>query len=165
MRPGNHGAGREVRPVSADLRALVQHMSQTHPLWGAPRIPRELLQLGMQVAESTVGTYRQRHRKPPSQTWRTLLGNHLPDGLDGLFTVPTATFRVLFVLVVLSHDGRRIVHFSVREHPTQEGTIENLGSVSLEPVTAVPAARPRRHLWPTLGGHHAGMGIEEVRTN
>lgn len=71
----------------------------------------ELLKLGIEVAESTVGKYLQRHRKPPSQTWRTFLSNHLAQmaSMD-FFTVPTATFRVLFVFVVLSHARRRIVH-------------------------------------------------------
>jgi len=52
-------------------------MSQANPLWGAPRIHGELLKLGIEVAESIVGKYLQRHRKPPSQMWRTFLSNHL----------------------------------------------------------------------------------------
>src|SRR5262249_16040634 len=63
--------------VTAEMRALIRHMSLANPLWGAPRIHGELLKLGIKVAESTVGKYLQRHRKPPSQTWRTFLSNHL----------------------------------------------------------------------------------------
>jgi hypothetical protein len=81
-------------------------MSQANPLWGAPRIHGELLKLGIAVAQSTVARYLPRLRKPPSQTWRTFLTNHLAQtaAID-FFTVPTATFRVLFVFVVLSHEG------------------------------------------------------------
>ena len=42
------------------------------------------------------------------------------------FTVPTATFRVLFVLVMLAHSRRRLVHFNVTEHPTAEWTARQL---------------------------------------
>src|SRR5437870_12883746 len=68
-----------------------------------------------------------RPRKPPSQAWRAFLKNHAKDliALD-FFTVPTATFRVLFVLVVLSHDRRRLVHFNVTEHPSAEWTARQL---------------------------------------
>ena len=68
-----------------------------------------------------------RPRRPPSQAWRTFLKNHAP-GLIALdfFTVPTATFRVLFVLVMLTHSRRRLVHFNVTEHPTAEWTARQL---------------------------------------
>src|SRR5881628_1577376 len=90
---------------------------------GAPRIHGELLKLGLTVSQATVSKYMLRPRRPPSQAWRTFLANHATDliGLD-FFTVPTATFRVLFALVVLSHDRRRLVHFNVTEHPTADWT-------------------------------------------
>ncbi len=102
--------------VASNIRDLIRRMSQANPLWGAPRIHGELLKLGIAVAQSTVARYLPR-RKPPSQTWRTFLTNHLTQtaAID-FFTVPTATFRVLFVFVVLSHERRRVVHFGVTEH-------------------------------------------------
>jgi putative transposase len=152
--------------VTAEIRALIQHMSQTNPLWGAPRIHGELLKLGIEVAESTVGKYMQRHRKPPSQTWRTFLSNHLAQmaSMD-FFTVPTATFRVLFVLVVLSHARRRIVHFAVTEHPTQEWTLQQLREAFPWNQSPQYLLRDRDAIY----GEHLvaviqGMGIEEVRT-
>src|SRR5215813_12298088 len=68
-----------------------------------------------------------RPQRPPSQAWRTFLKNHTPDliALD-FFTVPTATFRVRFVLVVLSHSRRRLVHFNVTKHPTAEWAARQL---------------------------------------
>ena len=76
-------------------------MSQANPLWGAPRIHGELLKLGIEVAQSTVAKYLPRQRKPPSQTWRAFLTNHISQmaSID-FFTVPTASFRVLFVFLV-----------------------------------------------------------------
>jgi len=92
----------------------LRRMQQSNPLWGAPRIHGELRKLGIAVAQSTVTRYLPRPRKPPSQTWRTFLTNHLAQTVAiDFFTVPTATFRVLFVLVILSHERRRVVHFGV----------------------------------------------------
>ena len=104
---------RRGRPrLGTELRDLIRRMSCANPLWGAPRIHGELLKLGLTVSQATVSKYMVRPRRPPSQAWRTFLKNHAPDliALD-FFTVPTATFRVLFVLVVLRHDRRWLVHF------------------------------------------------------
>jgi transposase InsO family protein len=120
--------GRWGRPaIGRELRDLIRQMSRANPLWGAPRIHGELLKLGLTVSQATVSKYMVRYRRPPSQTWRAFLTNHAQDlvALD-FFTVPTATFRVLFVLVVLSHGRRRLVHFNVTEHPTAEWAARQL---------------------------------------
>jgi putative transposase len=119
---------RRGRPmVNTELRDLVRRMSRANPLWRAPRIHGELLKLGLTVSQATVSKYMVRHRRPPSQAWRAFLKNHAKDliALD-FFTVPTATFRILFVLVVLTHSRRRLVHFNVTEHPTAEWTARQL---------------------------------------
>jgi len=66
-------------------------------------------------------------RKPPSQTWRTFLDNHVSSlaSID-FFTVPTATFRVLYVFFVLAHDRRRVLHFNVTEHPSATWTAQQI---------------------------------------
>jgi hypothetical protein len=109
--------------VDAQVKALIKQIAQANPLWGAPRIHGELLKLGIEVSERTVSRLLPTNRKPPSQTWRTFLDNHLQDlvSIDFL-TVPTASFRVLFVLVLLAHDRRRVLHFNVTEHPTAAWT-------------------------------------------
>src|SRR5467141_4427 len=114
-------------PVTAEIKALVARLATANPLWGAPRIHGELLKLGIHVAERTVSRLLPKRRTPPSQTWRTFLANHVRDlvSLD-FFTVPTARLRVLFVLVVLAHDRRRVVHFNVTEHPTEEWTAQQI---------------------------------------
>ena len=102
-------------------------MREANPLWGAPRIHGELQKLGIDVAQATVAKYLGRRGGPPSQSWRTFLTNHASQlaSID-FFTVPTATFRVLFVFVVLSHDRRRIVHVNVTAHPTAAWTAQQL---------------------------------------
>jgi putative transposase len=94
---------------------------------GSTKNPRRAVKLGLMASEATVSKYMFRPRRPPSQVWRAFLKNHAKDliALD-FFTVPTATFRVLFVFVVLSHGWRRLVHFNVTEHPTAEWTARQL---------------------------------------
>jgi transposase InsO family protein len=113
--------------IDPEIRLLIRRMCRTNPLWGAPRVHGELLKLGIEVSETTVSKYMIKHRGPPSQTWRTFLQNHTKEliALD-FFTVPTATVRVLFVLVILSHDRRRILHYNASEHPTAAWTAQQL---------------------------------------
>ena len=107
------------KAVPRDVRDLIRTMSRDNPLWGAPRIHGELLKLGIEISETTVSKYMVHHRKPPSQTWRTFLKNHAKDIVSvDFFTVPTVTFRVLYVFVILSNARRRIVHFNVTDSPT-----------------------------------------------
>ena len=112
--------GRPGRPrIDAEIRKLIKRMSRDNPTWGVPRIQSELHLLGYAVAESTVAKYMPRHRKPPSQTWRTFLNKHVGDiaAID-FFVVPTVRFRLLYCFIVLRHDRRRVVHFNVTAHPT-----------------------------------------------
>ena len=120
--------------MNAELRALITRMAAANPLWGAPRIHGELQKLGISVAERTVSRLLPKRRTPPSQTWRTFLANHARDlvSLD-FFTIPTAGVRVLFVLVVLAHHRRRVVHFSVTEHPTAAWAAQQVGDAFPRP--------------------------------
>ena len=113
--------------VAREVRDLIRRISKENPTWGAPRIQSELALLGHAVAESTVSKYMIRQRKPPSQTWRTFLDNHM-DCLASVdsFTVPTATFRVLYCFVVLCHERRRIVHVNVTANPTERWTAQQI---------------------------------------
>lgn len=73
------------------------------------------------MAKSTVEKYRVRQRTPPSPTRRAFLKAHVTELVSiDFFTVPTVNFEVLFVLVVLAHDRRKVVHFNVTEHPTAQ---------------------------------------------
>jgi hypothetical protein len=100
-------------------------MSRDNPLWGAPRLHGELLKLGIDVGETSVGKYMVRHRRPPSQTWRTFLENHLKALVSvDFFTVPTIRFQIVYVFLLLAHDRRRILRFGVTAHPTAEWTAQ-----------------------------------------
>jgi putative transposase len=107
--------------ISRQTRDLIRRMCRENPTWGAPRIHAELLKLGIDIGESSVTKYMVRGRKPPSQTWRTFLEDHLSQIVSvDFFTVPTIRFEVLYVFLVLAHDRRRVIHFNVTAHPTAE---------------------------------------------
>ena len=95
---------RHGRPsVPPEVQNLIQKISSANPRWGAPRLHGELLKLGIRLAQATVAKYMVRHRKPPSQTWRTFLENHAKELVStDFFVVPTATFRLLFVFLVVA---------------------------------------------------------------
>jgi transposase InsO family protein len=141
-------------------------MAAANPLWGAPRIHGELLKLGIDVAERTVSRLMPKHRPRPSQTWRTFLAHHVQDLVSiDFFTVPTARLRVLFVLVMLCHHRRRVVHFNVTEHPTAHWTAQQL--VDAFPDESAPPylLRDRDRVYGQPFRHRVkGMRIEEVLT-
>jgi transposase InsO family protein len=113
---------RSGRPkVSFEIRHLIRDMSLANPLWGAPRIHGELLKLGIDIGQTSVAKYMARRRRPPSQGWSTFLRNHA-DGIAAmdLFVVPTISFRLLYGLLILRHDRRRILWLGATTHPTAE---------------------------------------------
>jgi transposase InsO family protein len=120
--------GKPGRPaVPKEVRELIRTMSLENPLWGAPHIHGELLELGIHIGETSVSKYMVRWRKPPSQPWRTFLDNHLKTLVSvDFFTVPTIRFQILYVFLVLAHERRRIVHFGVTAHPTAEWTAQQM---------------------------------------
>jgi transposase InsO family protein len=107
--------------IDSDLRALIKKVSIENPLWGAPRIHGELLKLGFEVAQSSVAKYMVKRSGPPSQGWRTFLQNHAPDiaAMD-LFVVPTVSFGLLYALVIIRLDRRKLVWINVTASPTAE---------------------------------------------
>ena len=106
-----------------EIRTLIRTMSRENPLWGAPRIHSELLKLGIDIGETSVSKYMNHRWRPPSQTWRTFLDNHVQSLVSvDFFTIPTIRFQILYVFMVLAHDRRRILHFGVTAHPIAEWT-------------------------------------------
>ena len=152
--------------VDTEIRKLIRQMQSANVGWGAPRIHGELLKLGIEVSQATVSKYMVRQRQPPSQTWRTFLENHA-DCIAGIdfFTVPTATFRILYVFIVLSHDRRHIVHFNVTAHPTARWTAQQL--VEAFPFDSAPRylLRDRDAIYSEkVRRRIKSLGIEEVVT-
>jgi putative transposase len=106
--------------LRTEVRGLIATMARDNPLWGSERIRGELLKLGITVSKRSVQRYRQRGpAHPPSQTWRTFLANHAQAiWAADLFTVQTLTFRTLYVLLLITHGRRELVHVNVTAHPT-----------------------------------------------
>jgi transposase InsO family protein len=153
-----HWTGRPA--VAPEIRSLIRTMSAANPLWGAPRIHGELLKLGVTVSQTTVATYMVRQRPFPSQTWRTFLANHANQLIAAdFFVVPTATCRLLFVLVLLAHHRRRVVHIAVTEHPTATWTAQQFRD-------AFPWELPRYllHDRDHAFDHVKTIGIQELLT-
>jgi putative transposase len=97
--------------------------------WGAPRIHGELVKLGFRISERTVSRYVRaaRPRRPPGTSWKTFLDNHR-EALAAMdfFVVPTLTFRLLYVLLVIQHDRRKVLLVNVTAHPTAAWVIQQL---------------------------------------
>ena len=107
--------------IPREVRRLIREMSLANRLWGAPRIHGELLKLGIEVAQSTVAKYMARGGRGRSQTWKTFLHNHAAGiGAMDFLIVPTVDFRLLFVLVILRHERRRLISLNVTANPTAE---------------------------------------------
>jgi putative transposase len=150
--------GRRGRPaVPLEVRDLIRRMSRENPTWGAPRIHGELLKLGIEIGETSVGKYMVRRRAPPSQRWRVFLENHVKSLVSvDFFTVPTIRFQVLYVFLVLAHDRRRILHFNVTAHPTAEWTAQQL-------VQAFPWDSAPRYLLRDRDGIFGGDFVQQVK--
>ena len=149
------------------MRDLIKRMAAANVGWGAPRIHGELLKLGIVISEREVSRLMPpRPRRPPSQTWRTFLANHVGTlaSVD-FFTVPTATFRVLYVFFVPAHDRRRVLHFNVTENPSAEWTAQQIVEAFPEDTAPKYMVRDRDGIY---GGHFRrrveSLGIEEVLT-
>jgi len=151
--------------LDKEIRDLIRRISDENPLWGVPRIQSELRLLGYEVAESTVAKYRVRNSKPPSQTWKNFLENHVKEinSID-FFTVPTITFRILFCFVVLRHDRRQVVHFNVTTHPTAIWTGQQVIQAFPEDTAPRYLLRDQDKIYGAdFTDRVRAMGIQEVR--
>ena len=152
--------------ISKEIRDLIQDMWRANPTWGSPRIVGELGKLGITVAKSTVEKYRPRAVKPASPTWKAFLNNHVKDIVAcDFFTVPTVTFRILFVFIMLAHERRRIVHFNVTDHPTAQWTAQQIVEAFPWETALRYLLRDRDSIYGAAFQDRIGrMGIEEVKT-
>jgi len=122
------------RPIPAELRSLIRRMATENPLWGEERIANELLvKLGIRVSPRTVRKYMP--KRPPGQPrgdqrWSTFLKNHAKAVLAcDFFIVVTATFRMLYVFVVIEHSTRRLAQINVTSNPSADWTLQQLREV------------------------------------
>jgi transposase InsO family protein len=154
------------RPTTfKEVIALIQDMWRSNPTWGSPRIVGELRKIGIHVAKATVEKYRPRSTKPPSPTWKAFLSNHVKDIVAcDFFTVPTATFRVLFVFIMLAHDRRRIVHFHITEHSTAQWTVQQIADAFPWETAPRYLLRDRDAIYGEFFQQRVGhIGIKEVQ--
>jgi transposase InsO family protein len=159
------GARKPGRPrISEEVRELIRTISSANPLWGTPRIVGELGKLGIEVAKSTVDKYRVRSRNAPSPTWNAFLKSHLNElvSIDFL-VVPTIQFKLLYVLIVLAHSRRKVLHFNATSHPKALWTAQQI-------VEAFPWDGAPKYLLRDRDAIYGGefrkridaMGIEQV---
>jgi len=102
-------------------------------LWSPERIHDQLVSLGMieVPAPNTIAKYLPSDQSPPREqaglSWQTFLANHRSEtwAMD-FFTVPTMFFKILYVLVVISHERRVIKHIAVSTHPTAAWVVQQL---------------------------------------
>jgi hypothetical protein len=150
---------RRGRPtVPLEVRGLIREMSLANPLWGAPRIHGELLKLGIAIGQTSVAKYMTRGRRgAPSQGWRTFLRNHA-DGIAAidLFVVPTISFRLLYGLLILRHNRRRLLWLGATAHPTAEWIAQQL-------TEACGWDEPPRYLIRDRDRSYGGVFVRRVR--
>jgi len=157
-------------PIPIDLRQLIREMAMSNPSWGEERIANELLlKLGIRVSPRTVRKYMQLHpweQPRGDQRWSTFVRNHASAILACDFcVVVTATFRLLYVFIVIEHQTRRIVHCNVTAHPTAAWTLQQLRE-------AIPSDHSYRFLIhdrdgifsPLLDKSVSHMGIRVLRS-
>jgi len=141
-------------------------MARENPTWGRRRIQAELALLGYHVAELTVAKYMHRTSPRPSPTGRTFLATHAQDivAID-FFLVPTLTFRLLFVFVVLRHHRRELIHINVTDHPTAAWTARQIVEAFPDDTAPKYLLRDRDRIYGVgFARRVEGIGIREVLT-
>ena len=152
--------------LDPELRQLIRRMARENPTWGRRRIRAELALLGYEVAELTVAKYMRRTALRPSPTWGAFLATHLRDliAID-FFLVPTLTFHLLFVFVVLRHDRRELLHLNVTDHPTAVWTAQQIVEAFPEDTAPAYLLRDRDTIYGEVFSRRVtGMGMHEVLT-
>src|ERR1700730_12255796 len=158
---------RSGRPsADREIRDLIRQMNSANPLWGAPRILGELLKLGINVSQATVAKYMVRRIGTPSPTWRSFLRNEaIGIAAIDMFVAVSASFRLLYVMIILAHERRKIVRFDVTQHPTAAWLSQQL--IEAFPWETAPSflLRDRDASYGSVFSKRvAAMGISEVVT-
>jgi hypothetical protein len=152
--------------VDREVRDLIRQMNSANPFWGAPRIHGELLKLGIEVSQATVAKYMVRRVGAPSPTWRSFLRNEaIGIAAIDMFVAVSASFRLLYVMIILAHSRRKIVRFDVTQHPTAAWLSQQV--VEAFPWETAPTflLRDRDASYnPVFSKRVAAMGVTEVVT-
>ncbi len=153
-------------PLHHEIRRLIEQMVTANPLWRAPRIHGELKMLRILISERTVSRILRRLPRPPSQTWKTFLHNHVAQMVSiDFFTVPTINMKVLFVFFVLEHRRREVLRFGVTDHPTAAWTSQQIVEAFANRDSVRFLIRDRDSIYgEEVRSRIAALGIEEVLT-
>src|ERR1035437_4303030 len=161
----HHKGGRP--KVSRKVIALIKKMANENPKWGAPRIHGELLKLGFNICESTVQRYMpKKGKRTTDQNWITFLKNHPKEIISiDFLTVPTISFNLIHVLVVIEHYRRKLIYFNVTKNPTAEWSIQQIRNLLFDYDTPKYLIRDRdRKYGRLLDGRKNRFGINELVT-
>ncbi|MEN6358313.1 MAG: integrase core domain-containing protein [Armatimonadota bacterium] len=156
--------------VSAEMRKLIKKINIENPLWSPERIYDQLTELGfIPPSPNTIRKYLPKPTRDSgksSQTWKTFIANHMDVtwAMD-FFVVPTLTFRLIYVFIIVSHERREIVHFGITEHPTMLWVINQLRAATMDGIQPKFIIRDNDRIYgcgmPTF---LRNCGIEEVKT-
>ena len=155
---------RRGRPAKdRELIQLIGRMWAANPTWGSPRIRDELAKLGLQASTATIRKYRPKSRRSPSQDWWTFLRNHA-SGIAAMdfLVVPTVTGRLLYVLILMRHERRKVMHFNITETPTAEWSAQQV--INAFPYDTAPTylLRDRDSIYGSAFTRRVeGMGIKQ----
>jgi putative transposase len=156
-------------PLTPDVVELIERMARDNPLWSRRRIASELAKLGHDVSKDSVAKYMPkpagRPRRPPSQTWKTFMRNHLPGTIAiDFLTVPTVTFGIVYVFFVLSLARRRILHVNVTAHPRATWTAQQIVEASGTAPAPSRLIRDRDGIYGAeFDARVVRLGIEQLR--
>jgi putative transposase len=152
--------------IGTEIRDLIRTMATANPLCWAPRIHGELAKLGIEISERTVSRILRSVKRPPSQTWKTFLHNHVGEIISvDFFTVPTINLRVLYVFLVLEHKRRKVLQFGVTDHPTAAWAAQRVVEALADRDAPKFLIRDRDGIYGfEFRDRMQSLGIREVRT-
>ena len=159
--------------IPPDLLSLIRRMARENPSWGQERIANELLvKLGLRVSPRTIRKYLPESPGAPSgnrrrdQRWSTFLKNHAAAIIAcDFFVVASANFRILYVLVVMEHASRRIIHLNVTPHPSAAWTLQQLREAIPSDHTYRFILHDRDAIFSTqLDASVGHLGLEVIKT-
>jgi transposase InsO family protein len=155
-------------PVAQEIRDLIGRTARENPFWSRRRIAAELGRLGLDVSKDTVARYmpkRGGRPRPPLQTWRTFIRNHLGGAIAiDFLTVPTVTFQTMYVFFVLSLERRRVLHVNVTTHPTATWAAQQIVEAIGADLAPARLSRDRDAIFgAAFDARVAHLGIEQIR--
>jgi putative transposase len=157
-------------PLAPELVSLIERMAHENPLWSRRRIASELAKLGHSVDKDTVAKYMprpaRRPRRPPSQTWKTFVRNHLAGTIAiDFLTVPTVTFDIVYVFFVLSLERRRVLHVNVTADPHAAWAAQQIVEAIGAEIVPERLIRDRDAIFGVAFDTRVDiLGIEQVKT-